>query len=132
MNTNQAVCFWVNNNNRGYEHPGSPRCYTFTFQLSDAVTEGQFREFKENLDRCVDKLNEDMVVKLKLRFIKSEKVIVFSETIMEIDDSDYPDVTEKEFVVVFPLLVNLLKTIIKLFCLCLIMLVSLVQTEKVS
>ncbi len=90
------------NNNRGYEHPGCHRRYNLTFELSDVVTEGQFREFKENLDRCVDKLNEDMVVKLKLKSINSEKVIVFSESIMEIDDSDYPDVTEEEFVVVFP------------------------------
>ncbi len=50
-----------------------------TFELSDVVTEGEFRELKENLDRSVDLLNDDMVVKLELKSISSEKVISFSE-----------------------------------------------------
>ena len=66
------------------------------------MTEGQFRELKENLDRSVAQLNDYMVVKLELKQISYERVIFFNEVITEIDDSDFPEVTGEEFVVVFP------------------------------
>ena len=84
------------NNNKGYEHPGCYRRYNSTFELCEVVTEGLFREFKENLDRCVDKLNEDMVVKLELKQISSEKVsgLCFSQQ----QQGARTHITEEEFV----------------------------------
>ncbi len=88
--------------NRGYEHPGYYRRYNLTFELSDAVNDGQFPQSRQNLQRYIENFNNDMVVKMKLVAISSKNVITFADCDIEIDDSNNPEVTEEEVFAVFP------------------------------